>query len=801
MLINWLLYPVLMVVASTGHGLLVRRIIGGPSNLLLIPVGFASMVVCTTMLMATRLHGVAWLGIVIPAVAGWWFGRHRIGPWRAAPSSEWLWPALCALGAFATFAAPVVLFGHLTFTGFSEITDTANHFDLTAQLVRFGRVHPSPVDSSYAESVRKLLDVDYPMGLHSLLGAWSELLGRELAWMYQPTVAFAGPVAALGAFGIFRWVGLPTPLRALAAVVVAQPNLLYAYGLAAGFKELFAATMIIVSLAVLLEGYDEPGWRLVVAAVPVAAGIDVFTVTIAPWLGVVLLVFVLATLLRAWGREPVRWAVRWVVFAATAAVLAWPLFPSISGSATAASGSGGLQQLVTSPTDLGNLAAPLDPLTSVGIWLTGDYRFPLAANVGLTHGLIYVVLVLAALGALSVLWRRRPEILAVAVAGAVVYLVVPPRTGPWVDAKVFAVTGALVLTAAFFGIAALAGSRRTTPFAWILALLVSGGVLYGNALAVHSTTLAPDARLRDLERIGHRFAGKGPALAPAFDEYAEYFLRNLKAIGRVNPPNGFPGDPPQFGTDIDEVNFSFVESFPLLVLRRNPERSRPPSNYGLVYRSRFYDVWRRDPALPVPVAHFPVGPLRADRPPAACRGVVTQLRADRHADHLVWAVTPSPQVWSPLNGTSSPNWVGDPAGQALHTHGPGHADGFVVLEHAATYELWETGSFERPVQIRLDGRLVGTLSDLADYPGEADYVATISLRMGYHAVQVRRGGGSLRPGNGDATGSRYIGPLYFKRTDDPGGTTFQTPVAQAMQVCRSSRHLDWVDLVDRPSAG
>src|SRR5690349_6213872 len=125
MLITWLLYPLLLTVASFGQGLLARRVLRGPSPLMLLPTGFALMLVVTTAMVDVGLYRVAWLGIVVPAVAGFVVGlpglRGRPRPQRDA----WIWPALAAVAAWALFAAPVVLSGRVTFTGFSMITDIA----------------------------------------------------------------------------------------------------------------------------------------------------------------------------------------------------------------------------------------------------------------------------------------------------------------------------------------------------------------------------------------------------------------------------------------------------------------------------------------------------------------------------------------------------------------------------------------------------------------------------------------------------------------------------------------------------
>ena len=801
MLISWLLYPLLLTAASLGQGLLVRRVLRGPSDLLLLPVGFALMIAATTALIDIGLYKVAWLGIVVPTVAGYalsvpWL-RERRRQWPARET--WLWPLLAALFAFVAYAAPVVFSGRLTFTGFSMITDIANHFDLAAQMTSAGQVAPTPVDSSFAESIRKLLGASYPTGMHSLLGAWSQLLGRELAWMYQPTITFAAPMGALAAFGVLRWAGLSAPLRALAAAVVVQPTLLYSYGLVAGFKELFAAVMILITVALLAEGFDRRDRRVFAAAIPILAGYDAFSLAIAPWLGLVVGVFVIAWLLRLPQVARHVTVVRVVAGAVVVIGLALLILPSFPLSGGSLSSQPGVKEVVTSQTDLGNLAAPLDRLTSVGVWMTGDYRFPLTTHVGLTHALIYLVLLLAALGIVSILWRRRPEIAALAVAGGLVFAVILPKTGPWVDAKIYAVTGTIVLSLAFFGIGALLTRKRLAPVGWVLAGLVALGVLYGNALAYHNTTLAPESRLSELERISHRFAGKGPALAPEFNEYAEYFLRNLKTTGRVNPPNGFPGSPPNFGTDIDQPDNVFIESFPLLVLRRGPQHSRPPGNYELAYRGRFYDVWRRAFSGGNIIHHESTpGPLD-QRPAKNCRGLAKAFDKTPGGKSVRWAIGPDPAVFVPTTGKWSPGWVAQPDGSSLRTTGPGKVRGTVTIKRPGRYEVWQMGSFERPVEVIVDGRTIATLSGLSDYPAEAAPVTTVALEPGRHTVELRRGGGSLAPGNGDVTGSRYVGPTYFLRPQDAGGQIFTSSIADTFKVCRSHRVLDWVELLNTPS--
>src|SRR4029453_8825402 len=123
------------------------------------------------------------------------------------------------------------------------------------------------------------------------------------------------------------------------------------------------------------------------------------------------------------------------------------------------------------------------------------------------------------------------------------------RTGPWIQLKAIAVTGPASLACAFAGVAALVRARswRTgaagfavTGVGLLLGSAVAGGVLLGNAKAYHETWVAPASRLHDLEQIGKRFGGKGPAFYPDFEELSEYLLRDEGATGTVSPPPGLP---------------------------------------------------------------------------------------------------------------------------------------------------------------------------------------------------------------------------------------------------------------------
>src|SRR5439155_4083138 len=73
---------------------------------------------------------------------------------------------------------------------------------------------------------------------------------------------------------------------------------------------------------------------------------------------------------------------------------------------------------------------------------------------------------------------------------------------------------------------------RRVVEAGVAALAIAVGVLWSNVLQYHDVSLAPRAQLHELEVIGNRFAGAGPALMTDYQAYGvRHFLRRDDAEG------------------------------------------------------------------------------------------------------------------------------------------------------------------------------------------------------------------------------------------------------------------------------
>src|SRR4051812_28753399 len=503
-LLSWLLVPALLCVLSLGCGLLgawAAERPGAPRGepfpgVLILPIGFAAVVVTaslvTTWKATAPLAGVAPLAV---ALAGLVAGRRPLGGWARASLARGLWPGIAGAMAFAAVGAPVVLTGKAGFTGFAKITDLAHQISFVEWLRTEGRTAIGAGNSSFQEIVDKLVSSSYPGGTQSVVASMGDLGHVDVLWAYQPVLAFVAAMLALALYAVLRR-GIPSaPVRAVAAGVAAQPTILYAYTLAAGIKELSGAAAIVLVAAVMSERRPL-GWSpLVPGAVAFASAYSVFNLTVVPWLGVILVVLVLYELRGE--DSALRVAGRWLAVVALTVVLA---APAVANGLSLLRAAGG----VAGPQGLGNLAYKVPAWSSFGPWITPDHRFPLAqdGHVTLTYLLIAVAIALIVAGFAAALRDRDRGLVALGASGLVATAYMVYSTGVWLQFKAFAMTAPIALALAFTGAVWLVRVLpvrvlRAAPVAAAAALAL--GILYGNALQYHATTLGDYDRYIDLK--------------------------------------------------------------------------------------------------------------------------------------------------------------------------------------------------------------------------------------------------------------------------------------------------------------
>jgi hypothetical protein len=89
----------------------------------------------------------------------------------------------------------------------------------------------------------------------------------------------------------------------------------------------------------------------------------------------------------------------------------------------------------------------------------------------------------------------------------------------------------------------------------------------------------------------------------------------------------------------------------------------------------------------------------------------------------------------------------------------------VRVPRGGDYDVWLRGSFGRDVEVRIDGRSVGSVGDQLAQPAEWVALGRASLEAGTHEVALIREGGDLSPGNGD--GPRTLGSLALTPARGP----------------------------------
>ncbi|HEX5928310.1 MAG TPA: hypothetical protein VFY48_02865 [Solirubrobacterales bacterium] len=792
MFVAWVLFPLLLTALCLGCGLLLEALLGrrlpGP---LLAPAGFLVLVVLAAVITSRgETAPLATPAVVLAALAG----AALTYPWRGRRPCGWVIAA--ALGAFAVYAAPVVLSGDPTFTGYIKLDDTATWAAFVDRVMEHGRDLSGLEPSSYERTLDVNLPAGYPVGAFLPLGVGSRLTGTDVLWLVQP---FMATMAALFASCLY-WLARPLvesrPLRAAVAFGAAQSALLFGYVLWGGIKELAVALAIaMLAATVPIATKTEWGWR---GTVPAA----IVTTALLAMVGSGGLVWALPILglaaLALWRSDGAR-----ALFAQ-----AWPLalvvvllgIPTLFAAGVFSPTQGGL----TSDAELGNLIGPLSVLQYVGVWIGGDFRLDSSWS-GLTDYLLVLTLLAAVAGALLAWQRRAWELLLYAAGAGVGSIAVFLYSSPWVGAKALASGSPSLLLLALAGAAAFAVRYERVLGTTVLSLVLAG-VVWSNALGYHDASLAPYDQLRELESIGEEYAGEGPALMTEYQPYGvRHFLRKLDAEGaselRYRPVPLVEGGELEKGEwgDTDQIDPATLLTYRTLVLRRNPAQSRPPSVYSRVDRGEYYEVWQRPAELPstAVLQRLPLGDFEDPGAVPDC-GEVLDLAAVGGPEGTVVAAEREPTAVGSLGESEHPsNWLPTEAGSPdLIPHGPGTASLSVEVAAPGRYDLYLQGSVRNRLALLVDGVEVGAVRNQLNPSQQFLYFGRASLEAGAHEVELVLDDQTLAPGSGGPP--EPIGPLVLSPAANEDPPLRELPPARAGELC--GEHLDWVEVLP-PGAG
>ena len=799
----WVAFPVVVVLVSFGCGLLVERIGGWRLPGAIAPgVGLALVIVAADLL--TRSTTLApltpWIVLGL-ALLGYATSLARMRAMRLNG-----WTLALGLLLFAVFAAPIVATGHATFAGYEVDGDPAFHFLLAQEVLAHGRRSLTALPFQYSPSVRLMagyLADAYPLGADLGAAALRPFVGTALPWIYDPFIAVFLTFGGLALHEMLRDLVASRPLRALCAFIAAQAGLAYSFYLISSIKELaitWLTTLLVLLATSLLR--RPPAVRALAPLVVVAtASLYALAVPAVAWIGVPLLAFVIASLWRLRGRLR-RPSLRLVgeLSVAVAAVVALSL-PVLLGAATSftttthvlGGGSGNVYA---------DLLGRLSLFQILGIWPVGDFRHPLLHDVLLVHVLLWIAIASAIGGALWVIAHRSwgPGVLLL--GNGLAALVLLPQATPYAASKVEAILSITAIFAAMLGAVAL--WHRIPVAGWALAAVIALAVLWTNGRSLQSAPVAPQPRFAELARIDARFAGVAPTFYNLWDaEYPAFFLRRVGAYLPTifdNPATRrgatYPtGNAIQIPWDPNDLSESYVQSMSLLVLGRSPTLSRPPANFRLAFRGRFYDVYRRE-AEPRVLAHLPVstGPLgpafslscpRIGRIAARARRERAQLA---YAPQIAIAYVPAvhsvhPLSWRAYPPTNAPI----PGGLALSRSG-GTLTSKITVPEGGRYNVWLQGSLDQPLTVSIGLHTVGTVSGQVGPGGLWSDLGTTRLTHGVQPVIMRRRVASpfLPEGLGDELGS-----LVLTRGSAPPAIRTVSP-ARWRSLCATS--LQWLEI-------
>ncbi len=782
----WLLFPALLVVLAAGCGLALEwvakvRLPGA----LVVPAGMAVMIVVGQLTTAAD----ATAELTVPLVCALAIGGILLSDrWRNERPDPW--PVAAAVFVFAMVGLPVLLSGDPTFSGFIRLDDTATWLTLADRVMEHGHSLSGLAPSTYEATLAFNLGDGYPVGVFIPLGVGTKLTGIDAGWLIQPYMSVLAACLALSLWEIVAPLVPSRPLRAAVVAIAAQPALLVGYVQWGGIKEVAAAALIAFSLAVapkLAEPELRRGWTAVLA-VGVASLLAMLSAGGVIWV----LPGLAALAVVVWRTVGHRAALtRAGALAAWVLVLSAPLLiPSLLDGHVLPPTSSPL----TSADAKGNLIEPLGLERLAGIWPAGDFRLD-AVNDDLTAVLIALVILAAGVG----FWFAvRSGALAAAIYGLGVpaaALVLVAIGSPWVEGKSLATASPALLTLACVAAAAAIGRGARAVGAIALAAIATG-VLWSNALAFRDANLAPYDQLHELEQIGERIAGQGPALMTEYLPYgARHALRDSDGEGiselrrNVIPLNNGATVRKGEWSDTDPIATDALLMYRTLVLRRSPLQSRPPSAYDLVYSGDYYDVWQEPEAgFPVP-QRFPLGAGLDPTGPAPC----DELRrlASGGEGTIAFVERPATVPVPAENLTLPESWPRG-IGATFLPEDDGTASATVELPDDGDWRVWIYGSIRGEMELLIDGEEVGSGRHLLNNSGLFVDLGQAGLGAGEHSLELTYTGADLlHPGSGGFV--EPLGPIILTSDEAADALVEVIDLADAADLC--GRNLDWYEVL------
>jgi hypothetical protein len=243
-----------------------------------------------------------------------------------------------------------------------------------------------------------------------------------------------------------------------------------------------------------------------------------------------------------------------------------------------------------------------------------------------------------------------------------------------------------------------------------------------------------------------------------------------------------------YPVDLDRIPPGAWPAYPLVLTRRDPTTSEPPSAYRVVWQGTYYQVWTRRLGAPAAIAHLGLSARR----PITCSRVRRLARiADRHGAHIVAAIPPQ-VVEVEVARSRHLDWRYTHPGLVMK--GAGQLRSTFSVAHAGAWEVWLKGQLMPTADVGVDGRSIGSIGAQLDgnpHNPEAMTPLRVTLSAGRHRLTISRGDSILAPGEG---GWAILHEVFLTPAGAPDVDTLRvTPPARWRALCGG--RFDWIEVV------
>ncbi len=787
LILCWVVAPLGLLAICAGLSLLVEKLTELSLPWTLRPaLGLALAIVLAQFGTASEMTAPLTLpAIVILGALGWVLGFGV--PERRPSGVEWA----VAGGVFGLFALPFLLHGSPSVAGYIKLDDSGTFMALTDHVFEHGRGVGHLPFSSHERTVTVNLSGNYPIGGFVPFALMGWITGQDIAFVFQPSMAFAAGALGLLLFEASRRVLRGDWLPAAVAVVACLSSLLLGYYLWGGVKELVMAVLIVFG-PVMAAVAAKAGWPRF-AWVPIAIAVGALVAVLGPGGAVWVLPMLLPALVFLVVDKGVRGAIPQL--AGVVGLSAIFAIPVLIGS-----NFDPLQGGLTEATELGNLTGPLNPLHMAGVWPAQDFRADPHLKPFITGLSILVFLIAAAtvLVCIRLAWRSKGAdgtvVIGLVGGGALGALAILAVGSPWVDGKAMAAVSPIILFGALIGVAMLAQRTGFRVEALVAGGVISAMVLWGAALAYRGIWFAPEAHFRELAKIGDEFAGEGPSLSTEVAIYGDrHFLRGLDDEGatdlryrQVYLVGGKNSLDAQY-VDLDQIQTDQFDPYNLIVVRRSPFESRPQAAFSLAYSGKYYEVWKRGAPPGQLLEHLPLGNSLDPGATVSCSDVQRLAGLAGPSGKLVAARVKLPHTVSFVGAQAPPGWsIASPSTVVPTGSGTVTADLGVP---AGRYELWVGGAVFGHLDVSIDDEHAGSMRALVDNQGGLEPLGEVNLAGGSHTFRLDYSSGGLEPGAGAP--SYGIGPVTVAPPVNGDLGLVTVPSSQYRRLC--DRRWDWVE--------